>query len=93
MAEPEELRSEGINNTQGPRNWRDETFFKKRKVVNPMLTYQEANDGWYRAFNKCQLAYDLKGRKYRTDIPRVLPNPDDLDIRRKKGVREDGEVY
>ena len=31
MAEPEELRSEGLNNTQGPRNWRDETFLKKGK--------------------------------------------------------------
>jgi hypothetical protein len=49
-----------------------------------MLTYQEANDGWYRAFNKCQLAYDLKGRKYRTDIPRVLPNPDDFELKKIK---------
>jgi hypothetical protein len=38
------------------------------------------------------LAYDEKGRRYRTNIPRVLPNLDDFELSKKRG-RKDGEVY
>ncbi len=88
MEKPKRVRSKNLNVTHGPRYWREKEFIEKRKICNPLLTYKEAVDGWYRAFNKCQLAYDEKGRKYRTNIPRVLPNPDDFELRRKKGARD-----
>ena len=91
MAEPEELRSEKLRRDNiGPDRWGNTK--KKRKIVDTYLTYQEAIDGWYTAYSKCQLAYDDKGRKYRTNKPRVLPNPDDFELSKKRG-RKDGEVY
>jgi len=94
MAEPEELRSESLNDTNGPRYWREKEFIEKRKIFNPLLTYKEAVDGWYRAFNKCQLAYDSKGRKYRTNKPRILPSEEwEARQKLKKMERKDGEVY
>ena len=88
MAKSKKLRSENLNDTHGPRYWREDEFIKKRKIFNPLLTYKEAVDGWYRAFNKCQLAYDEKGRKYRTNLPRILPNPDDFDLKNKRRGNE-----
>ena len=76
MAEPEGVRSKRLNDTQGPRFWREEEFIKKRKIVTQYLTLQEATEGNLRAFNKCQLRYGKDGRKYRTDIPRQMPSDD-----------------
>jgi hypothetical protein len=91
MAKPKRIRSTPVDRGNiGPHRYGNTP--EKRKIVHQYLTYQEANEGWYRAFNKCQLAYDEKGRRYRTNIPRVLPNLDDFELSKKRG-RKDGEVY
>ena len=73
MAEPEELRSERLNETLGPRCWREGSL-ERKQIQTPYLTREEAVEGMHRAFSKCQLAYDSKGRKYRTNKPRILPS-------------------
>ena len=87
MEKSKRLRSKRLNDTQGPRYWREEEFIKKRKIVHQYLTLQEATEGNLRAFNKCQLRYDKDGRKVRTDIPRPMPG-DDFDFKRKRRGRE-----
>jgi len=75
MAEPEELRPTRLKYTDGPRCWRTKEWGEKEiKYEGGFLTQKEASDGFHRAFNKCQLAYDSKGRKYRTNKPRILPS-------------------
>jgi len=91
MAEPEKLRSKDLRETLGPRYWREGSL-ERKDVIVPWMTKQEAIEGRDRAFNKCQLAYDKYGRKYRTDIPRPMPR-DDFDFTSKKKGKQDGEVY
>ena len=43
------------------------------------LTLHEANEGFHRAFSKCQLAYGADGKKYRTNKPRMMPAITDLN--------------
>ena len=88
MEKPKRVRSKKLNDTQGPRYWREEEFIKKRKIVHQYLTLQEATEGNLRAFNKCQLAYDSKGRKYRTNKPRILPS-EEWEARQKLKKMED----
>jgi len=88
MAEPEELRPPKVDRKViGPNRWGNTP--EKRKIINPMLTYQEAHEGNLRAFNKGQLRYDKNGRKVRTDIPRPMPS-DDFDFRKKRRGEECG---
>ena len=70
----------------GPDNWGEDKPARRQEVV--FLTYKEAHEGHLRAFNKCQLRYDKFGRKYRTEIPRGIPDKE-FDFRRKK-EREEG---
>ena len=90
MAEPEELRSEKLElrNVLGPRCWREGSL-ERKQIQTPYLTREEAVEGMHRAFSKCQLAYDSKGRKYRTDIPRMLPSEEWEGRQKLKKMEED----
>jgi hypothetical protein len=90
MAEPEELRPTGLNHTDGPRCWRTKEWGEKPvKFEGGFLTQKEATDGFHRAFNKCQLAYGLDGKKYRTNRPRVMPDDSAFGKNKKQKLGEE----
>jgi hypothetical protein len=75
MEKSEELRPTGLNHTDGPRCWRTKEWGEKPvKFEGGFLTLHEANEGFHRAFSKCQLAYGADGKKYRTNKPRMMPS-------------------
>jgi hypothetical protein len=93
MAESEELRPKKLRNVLGPRCWREGSL-ERKEVLGVYMSREEAVEGMHRAFSKCQLAYDSKGRKYRTNIPRLLPSEEwEGRQKLKKMEGKDGEVY
>jgi len=75
----------------GPNNWGEVEFVKRRRTEKQYLTLQEATEGNLRFFNMCQLKYDKNGRKYRTNIPRVMPVSKNFEFRNRS--KKDGKVY
>lgn len=66
----------------GPGRWGDGPT--KRIIYEGLYpSPEETEKGWAYFWSKNRLSYNLKGEKYRTDEPRVMPVKKDLDFRRK----------
>ncbi len=79
MEKSKKLRPTGLNHTDGPRCWRTKEWGEKPiKYEGICLTLQEANEGFRRAFSKCQLSYGPDGKKYRTNKPRMMPSDNEF---------------